>query len=155
MAKKTSTSKIDTRNLAKSLFLEGNYTQEEIAEKVGVSRQTVIRWAREDAWQELKASMSITPAQLISQWQQQIAEINRNILARPEGTRFATSAEADALNKLATAIKKLQDDVGIGDVISVCMRFLTWLRAVDVDLTKTFGNLMDVFIKDQINNSKR
>lgn len=153
MAKKTD--KIDKRSIARTLYLEGNYTQEEIAEKVGTSRQTIIRWAKEDAWQELKASLSVTPTQLIAQWQQQISEINRAISLREEGARYATPSEADALLKLASAIKKLQDDIGISEVISVCMRFLGWLRPLDVDQAKAFNSLMDVFIKDQANSNKR
>lgn len=153
MAKKTD-SKIDKRSIARTLYLNGNYTQEEIAVKVGVSRQTIIRWAKEDSWAELKASLSVTPTQLIAQWQQQIAEINRTITSREEGARYATPAEADAMLKLATSIKKIQDDLGISEVISVCMRFLAWLRPLDVEQAKAFNSLMDVFIKDQA-NSKR
>lgn len=153
MAKKTD-SKIDKRSIARTLYLDGNYTQEEIAVKVGVSRQTIIRWSKEDSWAELKASLSVTPTQLIAQWQQQIAEINRTITSRDEGARYATPAEADAMLKLATSIKKIQDDLGISEVISVCMRFLAWLRPLDVEQAKAFNSLMDVFIKDQA-NSKR
>ena len=153
MAKKTD-SKIDKRCIARTLYLDGNYTQEEIAVKVGVSRQTIIRWSKEDSWAELKASLSVTPTQLIAQWQQQIAEINRTITSREEGARYATPAEADAMLKLATSIKKIQDDLGISEVISVCMRFLAWLRPLDVEQAKAFNSLMDVFIKDQA-NSKR
>jgi putative ATPase subunit of terminase (gpP-like) len=153
MAKKTD-SKIDKRGIARTLYLDGNYTQEEIAVKVGVSRQTIIRWSKEDSWAELKASLSVTPTQLIAQWQQQIAEINRTITSREEGARYATPAEADAMLKLATSIKKIQDDLGISEVISVCMRFLAWLRPLDVEQAKAFNSLMDVFIKDQA-NSKR
>ena len=146
--------KIDKRGIARTLYLDGNYTQEEIALKVGVSRQTIIRWSREDSWAELKASLSVTPTQLIAQWQQQIAEINRTITSREEGARYATPAEADAMLKLATSIKKIQDDLGISEVISVCMRFLAWLRPLDVEQAKAFNSLMDVFIKDQA-SSKR
>jgi len=153
MAKKTD-SKIDKRSIARTLYLDGNYTQEEIAVKVGVSRQSIIRWSKEDSWAELKASLSVTPTQLIAQWQQQIAEINRTITSREEGARYATPAEADAMLKLATSIKKIQDDLGISEVISVCMRFLAWLRPLDVEQAKAFNSLMDVFIKDQA-NSKR
>lgn len=153
MAKKTD-SKIDKRSIARTLYLDGNYTQEEIAVKVGVSRQTIIRWSKEDSWAELKASLSVTPTQLIAQWQQQIAEINRTITSREEGARYATPAEADAMLKLATSIKKIQDDLGISEVISVCMRFLAWLRPLDVEQAKAFNSLMDIFIKDQA-NSKR
>jgi len=146
--------KIDKRGIARTLYLDGNYTQEEIALKVGVSRQTIIRWSREDSWAELKASLSVTPTQLIAQWQQQISEINRTIPSREEGARYATPAEADAMLKLATSIKKIQDDLGISEVISVCMRFLAWLRPLDVEQAKAFNSLMDVFIKDQA-SSKR
>ena len=153
MAKKTD-SKIDKRSIARTLYLDGNYTQEEIAVKVGVSRQTIIRWSKEDSWAELKASLSVTPTQLIAQWQQQIAEINRTITSREEGARYATPAEADAMLKLATSIKKTQDDLGISEVISVCMRFLAWLRPLDVEQAKAFNSLMDVFIKDQASTKR-
>jgi len=153
MAKKTD-SKIDKRSIARTLYLDGNYTQEEIAVKVGVSRQTIIRWSKEDSWAELKASLSVTPTQLIAQWQQQIAEINRTPPRREGGAPSAPPAEADAMLKLATSIKKIQDDLGISEVISVCMRFLAWLRPLDVEQAKAFNSLMDVFIKDQA-NSKR
>lgn len=153
MAKKTD-SKIDKRSIARTLYLDGNYTQEEIAVKVGVSRQTIIRWSKEDSWAELKASLSVTPTQLIAQWQQQIAEINRTITSRDEGARYATPAEADAMLKLATSIKKIQDDLGVSEVISVCMRFLAWLRPLDVEQAKAFNSLMDVFIKDQASTKR-
>ena len=57
--------------------------------------------------------------------------------------------------KLASSIKKIQDELGVSEVISVCMRFLAWLRPLDTEQAKAFNNLMDAFIKDQANTSKR
>lgn len=145
---------IDKKGIAKSLFLDGNYTQEEIAEKVGTTRQTVARWIKENQWEEVKASVTITPAQIIAQWNRQIIEINNNINNRPAGERFATVQEADALSKLAGSIKKLETDIGVPDCVSVAMRFLSWLRPLDIDAAKQFNNLFDAFIKDQANLNK-
>ena len=140
---------IDKKGIAKSLYLDGNYTQEEIADKVGTTRQTVARWIKDGSWDSIKASIAITPAQIIAQWNRQIIEVNNAIAEREEGKRFATSAEADALAKLAGAINKLQNDIGVSDCVSVAMRFLSWLRPLDIEATKQFNNLFDAFIKDQ------
>lgn len=145
---------IDKKGIAKSLYLDGNYTQEEIADKVGTTRQTVSRWVKTENWEEIKASVTITPAQIIAQWNRQIVEINKKINARADGERFATTQEADALSKLAGAIKKLEADIGVPDCVSVAMRFLSWLRPLDIEAAKQFNNLFDAFIKDQAAGTK-
>lgn len=145
---------IDKKGIAKSLYLDGNYTQEEIADKVGTTRQTVSRWVKAENWEEIKASVTITPAQIIAQWNRQIIEINKKINARADGERFATIQEADAIAKLAGAIKKLEADIGVPDCVSVAMRFLSWLRPLDIEAAKQFNNLFDAFIKDQANHNK-
>ena len=40
--------------LAKDVYLLGSFTFEEIAAKVGCTRQTVARWARDGGWDERK-----------------------------------------------------------------------------------------------------
>lgn len=139
---------IDKKSIAKALYVQSGYTQEEIAEKVGVTRQTVGRWVKAECWEDLKASQTITPAQIIAQFNRQIVEINNKISEREVGKRFATPQEADAINKLASSINKLQNEVGIADIVSVGMRFLTWLRPLDPEAGKTFNNLFDTFIKE-------
>lgn len=150
----TKTNSINKQEIAKSLFLDGNYTQEEIADKIGTTRQTVARWIKKGNWEEIKASVTITPTQIIAQWNRQIVEINNNINSREKGKRFATTQEADALAKLAGAIKKIETDLGISDIVGVSMRFLSWLRSFDIDEAKHFNTLFDAFIKDQTTNKK-
>lgn len=139
---------IDKKEIARSLYLNGNYTFEEIADKIGTTRQTVSRWVREGNWDSLRASVMITPEQIIAQINRQLLEINTAINSREEGQRFATAKEADALAKLAGAVKKLETDIGVPDCVSVAMRFLSWLRPLDIDAAKQFGGLFDAFIKD-------
>lgn len=145
---------IDRKDIAKTLFVNGEFTQEEIAAKVGTTRQTVSRWAKEGAWDELKASLTITPGQIIAQFHRQIMEINNRIAQREQGQRFASAAEADALAKLAGAVRKLESDIGVADCVSVAMRFLSWLRPLDAEAARRFADLLDAFIKDQAAHNK-
>ena len=95
------------RRWALSMYLNENRTQAEIAEACGVSRQTVIRWAKADKWDEHKASLTMTREEQIKNLQRQIMEINNVILGREQGQRFATPKEADTLGKLAAAIFRI------------------------------------------------
>lgn len=135
------------RRWALSMYLNENRTQAEIAEACGVSRQTVIRWAKADKWDEHKASLTMTREEQIKNLQRQIMEINNGILDREQGKRFATPKEADTIAKLTTAINKLETELGIHEIVSTAQRFIAWLRPVDLELTKTFTRLFDKFIK--------
>lgn len=142
--------KIDRKDLAKTLYVNGSFTQEEIAAKVGTTRQTVSRWIRDGAWDQVKASYTITPEQILAGLNRQIIEINNKVNSRPEGERFATVTEADTLAKLASSIKKIETDAGIADIVNVGIKFTNWLRQTDLDLAKRFSDLLDAFIKDQL-----
>lgn len=147
------TSKSDnTRQLARSLYIHENRTQQEIADAVGVSRQTVIRWAQADKWEEFKTSITLTREEQIKNLHRQIAEINRIIAERgaEDGPRHATTKEADIINKLSGAIEKLEKEVSVQDIVSVGNKFIGWLRPIDLEQTKTFVGLFDKFIKSML-----
>ena len=120
------------------LYIKDSLTQQEIAEKVGVSRQTVARWAKEEKWEEHKVGVTLTREQQIANLHRQVAEINKVIASREDGQRYANAAEADTINKLSAAIKKLETDVGVSDIISVGMKFVNWLRPYDLDRSKEY-----------------
>ncbi len=138
------------KDYARMLYLKDNLTQQEIAEKVGVSRQSVIRWMKAEKWEEMKVGVTLSREQQISNLHRQVMELNNVILPRPEGERYATAPEADTLGKLAAAIKKMETDVGIADLVSVGIRFIEWIRPIDLDKAKEVTILWDKFIKDQL-----
>lgn len=138
------------KDYARTLYLKDNLTQQEIAEKVGVSRQTIIRWAAAEKWEEMKVGMTLGREQQIANLHRQVMELNNLIISRPDGKRFATSAEADTLGKLAAAIKKMETEVGITDLVNVGMRFIEWIRPIDLDKAKEVTVLWDKFIKDSL-----
>lgn len=143
-------SNINKKDIAKDLYLKGGYTQEEIAAKVGTTRQTVSRWAREGKWEELRASFTISTENILAGMIRQVSEIQNQANARKEGERFFTPKEADTVVKITSAIKKLQNDAGITDIVNVGIKFTNWLRGIDIEKAKEYNELWDLFIKDQL-----
>lgn len=143
-------SNINKKDIAKDLYLKGGCTQEEIATKVGTTRQTVSRWAREGKWEELRASFTISTENILAGMIRQVSEIQNQANARKEGERSFTSKEADTVVKITSAIKKLQNDAGITDIVNVGIKFTNWLRGIDIEKAKEYNELWDLFIKDQL-----
>jgi len=135
---------------ASVLYMKENLTQAEIAEKVGVSRITVNKWIKAEKWEERKTGITLTKQEQINNLYRQVAEINKAIAARKDGERFASSKEADVLGKLSSAIKKMESDIGISDIITTGTQFIEWLRPVDLDMAKQVTRLFDAFIKDRL-----
>ncbi len=141
---------IDKKTIARDLYVNNNYTQEEVADKIGVARQTIARWIKDGGWKELRASISITPDKILHGLNRQVIEINDKISKRAEGERFATVAEADILAKLASSIKKIESDAGISEIVDVGIKFTNWLRSLDIEKAKEFNELLNMFIKDMM-----
>lgn len=135
---------------AQTLYLRENLTQLEIAERVEVSRVTVSKWVRDGKWEEQKAGITLTRQEQVANLYRQVAEINRTIATRHEGERFPNSKEADILGKLSAAIRNMEQETGIADVISVLTAFIEWLRPLDLDKAKELTRLADAFIKDRL-----
>lgn len=135
---------------AKTLYLRENLTQQEIAERVGVSRVTISNWMRAGKWEEQKAGLTLTRQEQVANLYRQVAEINRGIAKRPEGERFPNAKEADTLSKLSAAIKNMEREAGIADIISVLSGFIEWMRSADLEKAKELTRLADAYIKDKL-----
>ena len=147
MAELTNTQK---KEWAKSLYLRESMTQQELANRVGVSSVTISNWIRDGKWEEYKAGLTLTRKEQVNNLYRQVAEINRQIAERPEGERFANSKEADILGKLSSSIARMEQEMGIADKISVLTDFVEWLRALDVNKAKEIVSLADAYIKDSL-----
>lgn len=135
---------------AKTLYLRENLTQQEIADRVGCSRQTVSNWMRAGKWEEHRAGITLTRQQQVANLYRQVAEVNRVIASRPEGERFASSKEADILGKLASAISRMEQEVGIADKISVLTGFIGYVRQLDLKKAQELTLMADAYIKDSL-----
>lgn len=134
---------------AKLLFIKENLTQKEIAEKVGISQQTMTRWVNSERWEELKVSVTITREEQLRNLYRQLAELNKEIANR-DGNRFPTTAEADTITKLANSIEKLETETGLSEIQSTFREFLGWMRKFDLQEAQRLVTLFDEFIKTKL-----
>ena len=138
------------KDLARLLYTQNDLTQEEIAERVGVSRKTIGLWVKEGKWEMLKTSLTITREAQIAALYEGCTQPNNKRLRRPEGERGWTDREADAIAKISKSISSMQTECGIVEITSVFSSFLSWLRQHDVEETQRLAPLFDAYIKTKL-----
>ena len=119
---------------AKLMYLKENITQQEIADRVGVSRVTVNKWVKE--W----ISLTLT----------QLDELDRSIAGKEEGKRYPSAAEADIRRKLTADLEALEQDASIRDIYNVSRGLLDWLRQQDLERAKELSDYFDAYIKEKM-----
>lgn len=137
------------RTQAQRLYVHSGMLQQDIAELLGVSQKTISQWKQADEWEKQRAAVTTTKEKELSRWYAMVAAQNDAIEGRRfQGTAFPTPAEADALNKMAAAIAKLEADAGLSATVNVFMRFTQWLRDTsDIETAKRFAELSNSYIQ--------
>lgn len=137
------------RELAK-LYFVGGWSQKNIAEKIGVSAQTVNRWAKEDNWESLRAAKTITRTEIVNNM---LHSLNDRIT---EG-----NISADEAAKMAKAIKSLDGETNIITVIEVFTAYNKWLitrmqfdEELTPELVKVMNRYQDLYIAENLNATK-
>lgn len=129
-------------------FMQG-LTQKNIAEKVGVSRNTISAWIRDGKWDTLRAANTVSRKELVTKMLRQIDEK----LQSGDWT-------ADEICKAANAVEKLDRQTNIITIIEVFSAFNKWLVSrmqVDSELTpelvKVINKYQDTFIGEKLGNT--
>lgn len=147
MADLTNTQK---KEWARTLYLRENLTQQEIADRVGVSRVTVSNWCRAGKWEEQKVGLTLTRREQVQSLYRQVAEVNNAIQLKPEGQRYPDAKQADTIVKLTSAIRNMEQEVGIADRIAVLTDVIEWMRPSDLDKAKELTSFFDAYIRDKL-----
>ena len=139
------------KELARALFMAGT-PQDEIAEKVGVSRVTVSKWINSEGWKEARAAKNITRPELVNKLLLAIDKLIEQVNV-PDADVAQLSGLGDKLSKLASVIQKLDKQANVVDAVEVFMAFNTWLKyraATDPEVTpeliKAINKYQDKFL---------
>jgi transposase len=128
--------------LAEEYFFAGK-SQIEIAELLDTPANTINRWVAEGDWKKLRDAKTITRDKLVSNMISQIVAMED--LAKQEN-RILNAKETDSINKLASAIEKLDKKVNISVYIQVFKEFNEYLLKEDLELAKQVTRFQTAFI---------
>lgn len=128
--------------LAEEYFFAGK-SQVEISDLLDTPANTINRWVQEGDWKKLRDAKTITRDKLVSNMIAQIVAMED--LAKSE-KRILNAKETDSINKLASAIEKLDKKVNVSVYIQVFKEFNEYLLKADLDLAKQLTKHQTAFI---------
>lgn len=137
------------RELARLYYFQGD-SQKSIAERIGVSAQTVNRWVASGDWDSIRAAKTLSRKELVAKMLQKINE-------RLDSDDWT----ADEIIKAASAIEKLDKKTNVVTMMEVFATFGNWLASrmqIDPDLTpetiQVITKYQDIFISEQMSAAK-
>lgn len=142
------------KELARTLYLSG-MGQNEIAEKIDVSRNTISKWCNAEGWKEARAAKSITRPELVNKLLLTIDTLITQVNESEDPTLIA--GLGDKLAKLSAVIEKLDKKANVVDAIEVFMAFSKWIEyrstidpEVTPELIKAINKYQDLYITEQM-----
>lgn len=155
MAKRATKKELDQKKeLARMYYMNGDI-QKVIAEKVGVSEQTISSWVDKEGWAARRAGVNVTRPELINK---SLAALNKILDQVYESDDIEMiSALPDKLSKFASAIEKLDKKANIVSTIDVFMAFSKWIQyrasfdpEVTPELIRAINKYQDLYINEHI-----
>ena len=142
------------KSLARTLYLSG-MEQQEIANKVEVSRVTISKWSSAEGWMEARDAKNITRPELVNKLLLTIDALITQVNSSNDPQLIA--GLSDKLAKLSAVIEKLDKKANVVDVIEVFMAFSKWLEfrsQTDPDVTpelmRVINKYQDMYITEQM-----
>lgn len=155
MAKKEKTEKVGIRvkdpqkyEYAYLLYMQ-KVPQKDIAERVGVSQQTLVKWKEDGGWELKRVARTVSRDQII----------NKTLMKINDMLDSGEDFNADEFSKAANQLKKLQTGCTMDDVADILTKFGDWMieqSAADKYITTEFIQLLtryqDKYLLIRINN---
>ena len=143
----------DKQYLAKILFTREQLDQKVVAKKVGISEKTMSKWVNDFNWKKLRSRLLLAKDEQISFMYEELEEISNKIKNKEEGERFADTKQADIRIKTTAAIRNLETDLGIHEIVDVGIKFIKFLqKAEDFKVVMQINDLWHGFIQFSIKN---
>jgi hypothetical protein len=135
------------REWAQMLYTRFDVTQKEIALKVAADESTIRRWIMEGEWDKMRRSLLTSREDQLRHLYDILAAITMRV---KESDELGDTKDADKIIKYTTAIKNLEADVSIGEMIETGMQFIRFVLQRDIETAKLISLQFDTFIKHRL-----
>ena len=117
----------DQKKQALDLYINQSFTQQQVADAVGVCVRTIHNWVKQHAWDRLRLATHQAPALIADNFSSQLVELQNNIAAREPGKRFPTTQEMEVMRKLTVCINNTKKTVSLPQVTQMMRMFRSFV----------------------------
>ena len=142
------------KQLGRALYLSG-MDQQEISERLGVSRVTISNWCTKEGWKEARAAKNITRPELVNKLLLTIDQLITSVNQSNNPDMIA--GLADKLSKLSAVVEKLDKKANVVDAVEVFMAFNKWLQynsefdpEITPELIKAINKYQNQFLMEKM-----
>ena len=148
------------RELARLYYFQG-MQQEAIAAKIGISRNTVSRWALEGDWHAKRTAVSVTRPEIVTKTLSLIGRLIDKLNDEAEMDLVNVGRIVDQLCKLSATIERIDKKANVVDAIETFTALNKWLEArmtwdkkLTPEFISTLVHYQDLFISEQVKQPK-
>ena len=150
--------KNELKQQARNLFLDTNLSKTEIANRLGVDRGTIRLWSQDGNWENLRRSSRHLPSMVAEKCYYLIDHYTTGLLSASNPVTTFTAKDADAINKMASAIKKLKARSTVNESMEMFNFFIEDVYRKNPQMAKDISPYIDDYItnrKDVYNSDFR
>jgi len=134
----------DKKNVAYTMYMQGNSTQKHIAATLRVSEKTVSNWVKKGSWEELRDNTSLSRKSLLTDAYKQLRALNEAI-----GKGVITKAQSDAKATILREIESLSDNP-VHVYVECFDDFVEYLTRLHPKEASMFSPLMLEFLETKL-----
>lgn len=134
------------KSWAETLYLYHDATIKDIALQTGIDEADLRLWIKEGDWDGRKRGLLTSKQHQLDQLYELLEKVNQKM----KEANDVNPKDADLAVKYTAAIKNLDTETGIAEVIEVAKLFTTWLRRKDQDMARTVALEFDGFIRHRL-----
>lgn len=134
--------------VAEQLYMSGQYSNEEIADILGLHTNTISNWVTEGSWKLLKGAGDSARGQIVNNTLLRIQKLTETV----EGENPAKNA--DEILKLTKVVESFSPNkLSVSSQIETMKQFMSYLYEQDHQLAKMINDYSREFVQTCINNA--